>query len=167
MKTILTLFPTFHKGKPFWEKQNSSIKTAETNKKEILKTVRGILLRKTQIKIPIRVTQFLPKPVPEIQVPSKKPFIPGCLLPKVLHKPWRRIFRWLAKTSQEEMVIIAINRKGKKGKILLVSKEKMEIMGVQGQGITLENRSKKKIKTISRQIFLLIELRPTRILRRN
>ena len=167
MKTILILSLTFHKGKPFWEKQNSLIKTAETNRKEISKTVKGILLRKTPIQIPIKVIQLLRTPAPEIRVPSKKPFTPGCLLPKVLHKPWRRIFRWLAKTSREEMVITEIKRKGKKGKTFLASKEKMETMEVQGLGIILGNPSKKKIETILREIFPLIELETTLILRRN
>ncbi len=65
------------------------------------------------------------------------------------------------------MLITAINRKDKKEETLLVSKEKMEAMGVQGQGIIMGNQSKKKIETISRKIFLLIELETIRILRRS
>ena len=167
MKTILIFSPTFHKGKPFWERQNSLIKTAETNRKEISKIVRGILLWKTPIKIPIKVIQLLRTPAAGIPVPRKNPFTPGYLLLKLPHSSWHLIFLWSTKINQEEMLITAINRKDKKEETLLVSKEKMEAMGVQGQGIIMGNQSKKKIETISRKIFLLIELETIRILRRN
>ena len=166
MKTISTLFPIFYKGKSFCEKQNRSKKTASINRGEISKTVRKVLHRKKQIKILIKVIQLQELPALEIRVLRKKPFTHGCLLHKFLRRPWPHIFLWLTKTSREEMVIIAINNKGRKGKILLVNKEKMETMWVQGPGVNLGNQSKKKIEIILRQIFLLGQLEINRVLKR-
>ena len=167
MKTILILSRIFHKGKPFWEKQDSSIETAEISREKISKTVRKILPRKNQIKTPTRVIQLQGIPAQEIPVQREKHFTPGCLPAKRPRRLWPRIFPWSTKTSPGEMGIIVINSRDRKGKILLVNKEKMETMEGQGQGIILENPSKKKIETILRQVFLLIALQTTRVLKRN
>ena len=87
MQNTSKLSPTFYKGKPFWEKQDSFRKTAATNK-EIPTTVRGILpqVNPTRTQIPEALAQGNPikTRVPGTRVlgtpaPEKGEFILGCL----------------------------------------------------------------------------------------
>ena len=137
MQNTSKLSPTFYKGKPFWEKQDSFRKTAATNK-EIPTTVRGILpqvnLSRTQIlealgqdnpiKTPIRVLETLTQ---ETRVPEKREFTLGYLLAHLRRKLWHRIFRWSA-IKTRVTATIEINRRVRKEEILLTNKEIMEIM---------------------------------------
>ena len=137
MQNTSKLSPTFYKGKPFWEKQDSFRKTAATNR-GIPITVKEVLLQvnrsKTQtlealaqdnpIKTPIRVLETLTQ---ETRVPEKREFTLGYLLTHLRRKLWHRIFRWLA-IKTRVTATIEINRRVRKEEILLTNKEIMEIM---------------------------------------
>ena len=135
MQNTSKLPPTFFKGKPFWEKQDSFRKTAATNR-GIPITVKAILLRVTPsrtqiiealvqdnpIKTPIRVLEILTQ---ETRVPEKREFTLGYLLTHLRRKLWHRIFRWSA-IKMRVTATIEINRRVRKEDILLTNKEIME-----------------------------------------
>ena len=155
MQNTSNLSPTFYKGKPFWEKQDSFRKTAATNK-EIPTTVREILLQanptRTQIpealaqENPIKTrvpgTRVLETPAPGTPVPEKGEFILGCLPVHLRRKLWHRIFRWSAIKARRRglTVITVINRRGgRKEGILPTNKEIMRI--TEDHGINMTRRS--------------------------
>ena len=140
MQSTSNLSPTFYKGKPFWEKQDSFRKTAAT-KHEIPTTVRGILLQVNPIRTQIPETRVQDNPiktpirVPEIRgqvetpVPEKREFILGCLPVHLRHKHWHRIFRWSVIKARRRGVTVTtgINRRVRNEGTLLTNKE---IMGI-------------------------------------
>ena len=136
MQNTSKLSPTFYKGKPFWEKQDSFRKTAGTNR-GIPTTVKGILpqvnpsrtqilealVQDNPIKTPIRVLETLTQ---ETRVPEKMEFTLGYLLVHLRRKLWHRIFLWSA-IKTRVTATIEINRRVRKEKILLTNIEIMEI----------------------------------------
>ena len=146
MQNTSTLSPTFYKGIPFWEKQDSFRKTPETNN-GIPITVRAIhpLVNPTRIQIPETLAQDNPikTRILEIQtletpVLEKREFILGCLPAHLRHKRWRRIFRWSA-IKTKVTVTTVINRRIRNEGILLTNKE---IMGItEDHGISMTKRS--------------------------
>ena len=141
---------TFYKGKPFWEKQESSKKIAVINQNGILITVRNILLQEGQIKTKIRLLQIRPL---ETRVLGKNQFTLGCLLAQLPRRRWLHIFWWQTKTNREGILITVISRRDKKEGTLHVSKEKMEVMEGLGQGIILTG-NRMDIEILPMQMFL-------------
>ena len=154
---------TFYKGKPFWEKQESSKKIAVINQNGILITVRKILLQKGQIKTKIRIRQIQPL---ETRVLRKNQSTLGCLLAQLPRRRWLHIFWWQTKINREGILIIVINHRDRKEGIPHGSKEKMEVMVVLGQGIILTG-NRMEIETLPMQMFLQRTLAYSQALRKN